>query len=456
MSEAAHPHALQTPKVDLWAIVPLLLIVALRFSSDLTANASYFALAVYALFGRSHAIRALFLSWLFTMINPGLVPEASLTSVGRYAVMAAAAASAVLHSALISRDFNLRPFTLLTLALGIFFVCHSILFSQVVDVSILKATSWLVAAGCLVFCWQGLEPEARLRVETELYTGLVLILLVSLPFVTLPVGYLMNGFSFQGILNHPQVFGSTMALLGAWTIARFLAARRVALWLLVVAGLCVAAVFLTKARTAGLALIGGVGLSMIVGPILSRRSILDLAPGLRDPRTWVILGVLALAAVVFAPTIFGMVQEFVTKARTDVGGLFDLYLETRGRFIGRMVANVVQYPITGIGFGIASDPTSMIVDRSGPFGIPTGAPVEKGLVYLAVLEEVGVFGAAFVALWLLVLVVGAARGGLATLAVTLTILCTNISEATLFSPGGMGLLTLVLLGWAYSPSVSKG
>lgn len=442
-------------KADVWAIVPLVLILGLRASSEITANASYFALAVYALFGRAHAIRALFLSWLFTMVNPGLVPEASLGSVGRYAVMAGAILSAAGHSRLILRDLRVRPFTLLTLTLGLFFIGHSFLVSQIVDVSVLKATSWMVVAVSLVSNWQGLDPDARRSLERELYGGLVLVVFVSLPFVGLPAGYLRNGHSFQGILNHPQVFGSTMALLGAWTVMRFIADRRAGLWVLSVAGLCLATILLTKARTAGLAMVAGIGLSIILGPVLAKQGFLQMAPSLRDTRTKVIVGTLVIVGLVLAPTIFGMIQEFVTKARTDVDGLLELYQETRGRFIDQMLANIVQHPLTGIGFGIASDPASMVVDRDGFLGLPTGAPIEKGLAYLAVLEEVGVFGAAFVLLWLVKLVGGAARSGLAPLAVTLTILCTNVAEATLFSPGGMGLLTLILLGWAYAPSTSR-
>lgn len=40
--------------------------------------------------------------------------------------------------------------------------------------------------------------------------------LLSLPLLVHPLGYLRNGTGFQVILNHPQVFGPTMALLCAW------------------------------------------------------------------------------------------------------------------------------------------------------------------------------------------------------------------------------------------------
>ena len=50
--------------------------------------------------------------------------------------------------------------------------------------------------------------------------------------------------------------------------------------------------------------------------------------------------------------------------------------------------------------------------------------------------------------WLWLLVRRAARGGMTPLAVCLTALAMNFGEATLFSPSGMGMLTLILVAWA--------
>ena len=49
-----------------------------------------------------------------------------------------------------------------------------------------------------------------------------------------------------------------------------------------------------------------------------------------------------------------------------------------------------------------------------------------------------------------------ARGGLVPVTVGLTALLMNMGEATLFSPGGMGLLSLILLGWAFASSQARG
>lgn len=426
-------------------LAPLLFIIVLRIASEPTANASYLTLGVYALFGRAHAIRALALSWLFTMANPGLVPEASLATVGRYVVIMGAGASALVHSSALSRSPRIMPFTFLTILLGAFIVGHSVLYSPIVDVSILKAVSWTVVVVSSASCWMGLPTEERYRLIEQLFWGLVLVLAASLPLLVLPVGFLRNGVGFQGVLNQPQAFGPTMALLGAWTIARLLAESRPGWWLIGVAGASVALVLLSQARTAGLALVGGVGLAVLVAPGLSRQSFLSIAPGMRSGRVWVILGGVLVAGIAVAPTILDIMQVYLTKSRTGVEGLFELYQDTRGHLIDRMTQNVAEHPLTGIGFGIASEPELMLVERDSVLGLPTGAAIEKGLTYLAVVEELGIFGAGLVGLWLLRVVKGAGRNGLVPLTLCFAVLLMNISESTLFSPGGLGLLPLVLL-----------
>ena len=124
------------------------------------------------------------------------------------------------------------------------------------------------------------------------------------------------------------------------------------------------------------------------------------------------------------------------------------YETSRGALIDVMLENINMAPYVGIGFGIASRPEEMIVDRDPVFGLPTGAVVEKGVLPYQVVEELGLFGALFVLLWLGMAIKRASRGTVTTLAILLTVLLLNLGESTFFSPGGMGLLPLILFTWA--------
>ena len=115
--------------------------------------------------------------------------------------------------------------------------------------------------------------------------------------------------------------------------------------------------------------------------------------------------------------------------------------------MGEMWENIQEKPFFGIGFGVASNIQEMNIKRDPLLGLPIGAAVEKGVLPLAVLEEVGLVGFSVVFAWLFSLLRRWGRGGVMSVSVGLTALLLNMGEATFFSPGGMGLLSLVLIGW---------
>lgn len=449
---------LRRPRASaLWLHAPLFLALALRIASTPTANISYLLIAAYALLGRAHAIRALAMSWLFTMLSPGIAPEAGLESVGRYAILFAASGSAFIHSRMLSRQPRLRSITVATLLLGLFLVVHSLMFSPIIDVSVLKAISWTLAMSALISAWAGLSIYERHQVEDQIFAGLALILVFSLPMLATSLGYLRNGSGFQGILNHPQAFGPAMALLGAWSAARMLSRVRPSFKLVALAGASAAMVILSEARTAGFAMIGSLGIAMLLAPSIAGRPVRQVIPGLRSSRVWAVLGMLALAGLSFAPELLDTIQYYLTKSgRAQVESLAEIYDRSRGGLIEQMMANITEHPFTGIGFGIASEPWTMTVTRDPILGLPTGASIEKGVTPLMVLEELGIFGAFLVGLWFLWLLRSSARSGLAPFAVCLATLLLNMGESTLFSPGGLGLIMLILLGWAQAGGIGRG
>lgn len=336
---------------------------------------------------------------------------------------------------------------LLTVFLGSGILVHALLFSAVRDVSVLKAISWTVAVAALLSGWSGLTTEARQRLERQLFGGLVVLLLASLPLVVSGRGYLVNGTGFQGVLSHPQAFGPTIALLAAWLGSRILAEARPP-WRLV--GLFVIAlllILLSEARTAGLGLLLGMLVAISVGRLLAGRRLRDYLPGLRSRHVQLTMWLGLLAVIATGPLLGGKVATFVAK-RGSSSNLVEAYGLSRGAKVDEIWANIREHPLRGIGFGVASDPFSMNVARDPVLGLPTGASIEKGVVYLAVWEELGLLGLLVVLGWLWLLVRRAALAGMTPLAVCLTALAMNFGEATLFSPSGMGMLTLLLVTWA--------
>jgi hypothetical protein len=129
--------------------------------------------------------------------------------------------------------------------------------------------------------------------------------------------------------------------------------------------------------------------------------------------------------------------------------LLEQGMSTRQHVIELMRENVRRFPLSGIGFGVGSTPELRSTVRRDPiFGIPMMATVEKGLLPLMILEELGIPLGFLVYFWIVLLALCATRGGMLTVAVFMATMLTNIAEAAFLSPGGVGLLTILLVAWA--------
>ena len=306
----------------------------------------------------------------------------------------------------------------------------------------------------LIAGWSGVSDNRRELLRHQLFLGLIAIMVLSLPLLIMPAGYLATGTGFQGIFSHPQAFGLTMALLGAWAAVRMFALRRPPWSLVLLVSVCLGLVMLSEARTAALALMMGVAIAIVAAPAISGRPILDLLPGLRSQRVHLFIGLLLVGLVLAWPLVADRAETFITK-RGAANDLVEAYEISRGGLMEAMWVNIEENPWQGIGFGIASLPELMVVERDPILGLPTSALVEKGVLPLAILEEVGLPGFLFVAVWVWIMLRRCARAGVEPLAVLLVILLLNMGEATLFSPGGVGLIMMILLGWGSTGEPAK-
>jgi len=277
---------------------------------------------------------------------------------------------------------------------------------------------------------------------------LVWLLLLSLPLLAIPgIGYLRNGTGFQGLLNHPQAFGPTVALVGVLVGGRILSERKPAWRDIALLGLCLVLVVLSEARTAGVAMVLGLLSSTLLSPIFAGVSRRLMLPGLRS-RRFQAVALLTVAGVIMAgPLLAGKLSTYLFK-RSESTSLIAAADASRGVLIQKMFVNIQKNPLTGIGFGVASEPAYMEVERDPVMGLPLSAPVEKGVMPVAVLEELGIFGAGAVLSWLLVVLRRGARSGVRQFAVLITLVLVNFGESMFFSVGGMGMLLLILLAGA--------
>lgn len=418
----------------------------LRTASGPTANISYILIAFYALRGREQALQALFLSWLFSMLNGAFAPEASASAIGRYVLLITASITIMSrrNSALISKDD--KSLIIFTLFFGIFIIFHSVLFSSIPDVSILKSISWTVGMVTLIVGWASLNDYERDRMSQQMFVGLALVMLLSLPLITLPSAYI-GGVGFMGVLGHTQSFGITMALLGTWVAVRSVVLPNPS-WLLISMNLiCMVLIFMSGARTAALALLIGVAASMLLGSQLSKQPGQYSFPGLRSRRVQLVILLMLIGIAVAWPRIVEQTNSFIAKG-ADSSNIGQAYQMSRGALIDEMWVNIENKPWQGVGFGIATIPEMMEVIREPIFNLPTSAIVEKGVLPVAILEELGLVGFFYFVGWIFIILKRCSRKSMSALAVFLVIILLNMGEAILFSSGGMGMLVMMLIAWA--------
>lgn len=436
-------------------VMVILVTLALRLGSETTANIAYLVLAAYALTSPAAIIQSLALSWFMTMINPGIAPDASLGALGRYFVLFAAAASAMIHTGVLNR-WRLNNFSIATLGIVALIIGHSVLFSAVPDVSILKATAWGIAIITLVATWSSFKHNERQAVFQQLYWGLVGVIIFSLPLLVMPVGFLRNGFGFQGLINQPQAFGLLVALVGAITLGRLLGEKKPSWWMVALGILCLMLILLSETRTAGVSFVLGLASAAIALPIITNRKPQLALPGLKSRRLYLLAFVAVMSILISGTAFTSIVSNFVAKGgRAEVSGLVQAYDQSRGFIMDAMIDNIQSDPLVGIGFGVPSDPFSLNIQRDPIFDLPIGASIEKGVMPLALLEELGVIGFCLFVAWFWMIVRSAARAGIVALSVTLTGLLINLGESIFFSPSGMGMLVLIFVSWAYSMGIQQ-
>ena len=420
-----------------------LLIVLFRFI-PITADFSYVILAVYALFGRQQIIVALFLLWLFSLLNPELVPNTNNSSFSKYITILTCFLSILFRLNFAKID----KITIFTLGFVFFLIVHGYFFSQVTSLSILKALNWTVVTITLLLTWNEMnssEHESTKNLITGFLLTIILICLALLLFTDL--GYEVNVRYFHGILNHPQAFGLTVASLFILLLVQLFSHNRFKLIILINILICTFLVFVSGSRTSGLALI----LAILFFPILF--SLLNIHKFKLFPYIFInkfffiIASTLIVFMLIFNNTVLSVFSSFVIKTeKINFINLLSSYKVSRSVLYEPMIDNITQNPNIGIGFGIASDLSSMQIKYFK--GIPVSAPTEKGVLPLLVLEEVGIYGFTIFIIWAFVLFRRANANGSGSFFILLTLFIFNLGEAGLFSPNGFGMLYLILLSSA--------
>lgn len=422
----------------------LLFALILRLINENTANFSYFILAIVPFFGRKEIIMSIFFLWLFSSFNTHIVPNPNYSTVLRYLVLLTCCISCMRLFINENIIYNLT-FNIITFLFFLFIFAHSLLFSHVLEVSLLRSISWLAIFYVLVSSWSALDAIFIDEILMKFFTIFSILVIISLPFLFTETGYIRNSDGFQGIFNHPQTFGCLMAIYSS-LILMLLPNKinsKLGIFLIIIS---IYFLIASESRTAMFAFLGYCLSTLILKSTFNEK--------MNVYRISSILLIITL--LIFIPLILqslfiiinfievDFLNNILNKSgRHQAYSLFESYFQSRGKLMINSYENINNFFHRGIGFGIASDFNNMNIYRDPYLGIPYGAPVEKGVLLVAVMEEIGFIGFLFFILWLLSCLVSTMYSGMRTLPLFLLIFLINFGESTFFSIGGLGGLLII-------------
>jgi hypothetical protein len=400
----------------------------------------------------SAAFKAVAICYVGLMINQSLVPKTIIWTPGRLVIPLLAFVRfssdlARLHTSLFAR----KSYLALVVYVVVMAVC-SILSGWFTSIALLKLFNfWAVVSSIFA----GLVVLRTQRIDLSEWFVSLILAAALFGFLAIAFGVQNNyygevggGRLFNGAFLHPNchsmyasqfvVFLASIVMLGKYRNV-WLALPLVAVW--------VVFMLMSEARTAVVATSAGVlALLVFARPTRNRRG-WRLRVNFSRPTIWVCVFVAIAATIGVDAALNGAVRRnvviFFNKGGSGEASELDTnqMMASRTGMIERSWNNFRESPIYGIGFQVAK--TEAFV-RNATW---LTAPAEKGFLPTAVLEEGGILGAAAFVLFLLAYIGELWRErSTPALAMFATFLACNMTEVSIFSPGGSGSFGWIMVG----------
>ncbi|MFZ5998468.1 MAG: O-antigen ligase family protein [Nitrospirota bacterium] len=398
---------------------------------------------VYALVGPKQALQSLTVSWFLNFLNPGIAPITESSPFWRWMVLLSAFICVVI-TVLVRKTALSKAAKMLLLFSGSTMIA-SALVSYHFSVSFLKITQFTIGVLTILL---GYQVTSHLRDYWKLWfmTVLGFIVFLSIPLFFNDIGYLRNGRSFQGLLNHPQSFGTFLSPFAVWLTGTLLINKNRSKWLILFSFLVWLELIASQSRTAFLSAVLGIFLALTFS--LSARK--ELKARLKSIfRNYLVVSLFCFALVLLVLNISSLESRFfnfITKER-DVENIRQGFLITREHLVARSLNNFLDSPLLGMGFGLASDQQRFAIESTNTHHLPLSAPTEKGFLPSALLEETGLLGGMLFIMFLITMARPLVKtAGLPLCWAFFTCIIINLGELNIFSFGGMGLYLWLVIG----------
>lgn len=244
---------------------------------------------------------------------------------------------------------------------------------------------------------------------------------ISLLLIKSPIGYLRNGFSFQGILNHPNLFGIILVL-GILTILIEMAVKnKISIMNIIIVLLGVYELILSNSRTSLLSFVVCLIIFFMFSNIKKSIKIISII-------TTFLIGIL----VYIIPTTNNFITNYIQKGQSS-----DEILLSRYGQIDNTLYVLQNSPVFGIGFGI---PVNRISLELNSF------TYEAGNLFFGLLSYVGILGLCIYIFYLIYVIFIQKSINNLMLSLFLGSILINMGELVMFSSNNVGIICYVIWG----------
>lgn len=214
---------------------------------------------------------------------------------------------------------------------------------------------------------RGVSRTKDERWINEIVGVLGILLILGVPLLGSNIGYLLNGRSFQGVFNHPNLYGVMVAVfVGAYLYK----AKRISMRVIIITSACILLLYPSSSRTGMISLILAFFIFTINQEMKLSHKIVII----------VLLGMLIIFLFFLDKGLVSTVIKYLQKGNSD-----DI-LFSRSRQIENNLNRFLLSPLLGTGFNVPYDPN--IRSYAFSFNLIT----ENGNLFLALLGDVGIIG----------------------------------------------------------------
>ena len=430
------------------AIIALLLLN----KAGLPGNIGFFGILLMLLpLGRDWPMKVLTLLFLGLICNQWYVPKSPFWTVARFCLPPIVLLVELADMSRLRVGLTRQGFYRAHLLFVVVSVVLTTLTGYFVHISLLKLVNYTIVTTAI---FAGIEIQRSRRNDMCEWFVTLIVVVVVLGLASLPLGIAYNAKPlvregaasvFNGPLYHSNTMGPFSALMTLYLACVFLFGGHRNRWLcLLLVPPLVYFMRLTQSRTSFAALLAGAAVLTGLSFMLTRRGSIALRMNL--PR-WLLIAAIAAAflGVVVADASTGgrlstAAASFINKGGRSDSLDLDQVLSSRIGRIEYSWENFRQSPWIGIGFEVSTDPWFQ------QYTTLFYAPVEKGFLPTAILEQSGLIGAFFFLITIATLIAWLARCvNVPGLVMYVTFLVVNCGEVMYFGVAGHGAFAWLLV-----------